>query len=148
MTQTMHTRLRGIHAATIVPMRPDFTIDEAALVQHLQWVTATPGIKGVLVNGHAGENFVLTSAEKRRVVELTKECVPPDCLICSGVNSESSLQAARDAAAAQEAGADVLLVFPPNSFALAQDPRCALLPLPASYKRQSVACFLPRFLEW
>lgn len=127
MSQTLHTRLGGIHAATIVPMRPDFSIDEAALVAHLQWVTGTPGIKGVLINGHAGENFVLTSAEKRRVVELTRQSVPPDCLICSGVNHESSLEAAKEAAAAEAAGADVLLVFPPNSFALAQDPRCAAL---------------------
>jgi 4-hydroxy-tetrahydrodipicolinate synthase len=127
MSQILHARLGGIHAATIVPMKPDFTIDEAALVAHLKWVTNTPGIKGVLINGHAGENYVLSRDEKRRVAELTRQSVPTECLICCGINNESSLEAAKEAADAQAAGADILLIFPPNSFALAQDPRCARL---------------------
>ena len=118
MNANIATRLAGIHAATIVPMRPDFNLDEPALAGHLRWVCATPGIRGLLVNGHAGENFVITSAEQRRVVEIARAVVPPHCLIVSGVNQESSMAAARDAAALEEAGADALLVFPPNSWAL------------------------------
>lgn len=120
-------RLTGIHAATIVPMTADFAVDEAALERHIAEVSATPGIRGLLTNGHAGENFVLTSAEKRRVVEIAKKVAPADCLICSGVNAESSLTAAADARAAEEAGADVLLLFPPNAFALGHDPQAVLI---------------------
>lgn len=127
MSQSLHTRLGGIHAATIVPMKQDFSIDDAALINHLTWVTQTPGIKGVLINGHAGENYVLNASEKRRIVELTRQIVPADCLITCGVNAESSLEAAQEAKTAEEAGADALLVFPPNSFALGHDPRCALI---------------------
>lgn len=115
-------RLTGIHAATIVPMTADFLVDEGALERHIASVSATPGIRGLLINGHAGENFVLTSAEKRRVVEIAKAVAPKDCVICSGVNAESSLTAAEDARAAEEAGADILLLFPPNAFALGHDP--------------------------
>ncbi len=113
--------LTGIHAATIVPMRDDFSIDEAALADHVAWLTQRPGIGGLLVNGHAGENFVLSAAEKRRVVEITRASAPTGLTIVSGVNAESSLDAAREAAAFAEAGADGLLVFPPNSWALGHD---------------------------
>ncbi|MCZ8314258.1 dihydrodipicolinate synthase family protein [Phreatobacter sp.] len=120
-------RLRGIHAATIVPMTTGFAVDEARLSEHIAAVSHVPGIRGLLVNGHAGENFVLSSAEKRRVVEIARKVAPADCLICSGVNAESSLMAAEDARAAEDAGADILLVFPPNAFALSHDPAAVLL---------------------
>jgi 4-hydroxy-tetrahydrodipicolinate synthase len=123
MTHPLSSRLTGIHAATIVPMRADFSIDEAALAAHIGEVASRPGIRGLLINGHAGENFVLDSAEKRRVIEIAREVAPADCLLCSGINAESSLQAARDAAEAERAGADILLVFPPNSWALGHDER-------------------------
>lgn len=119
--------MRGMHAATIVPMRADFSIDEPALARHIAQVSHTPGIRGLLVNGHAGENFVLDAQEKQRVVEIARAESPPGCVICSGVNAEFSLQAAEDARRAEAAGADVLLLFPPNSFALGHDPGAAFL---------------------
>jgi 4-hydroxy-tetrahydrodipicolinate synthase len=120
-------RLRGMHAATIVPMRADFSIDEAALAGHLAQIADTPGIHGLLINGHAGENFVLDAHEKRRVVEIARQVVPNDRLLCSGVNAESSLAAAEEARTAEVAGADILLLFQPNSFALSHDPQAALI---------------------
>jgi len=119
--------LTGIHAATIVPMRADFSVDEDALADHIGWIAATPGIRGLLVNGHAGENFVLDRAEKRRVVEIARQVSPEGCVIVSGVNAESSLEAAREAAEMEAAGADGLLVFPPNSWALSHADDAVLL---------------------
>lgn len=127
MSAPITDRLRGIHAATIVPLTPDFRMDEAALEAHLATVSRTPGIRGLLVNGHAGENFVLDAEEKRRVIAIARQVAPPDCLICAGVNAESSLEAAREAAAAEAAGADILLVFPPNSWALGHDADCVAI---------------------
>jgi 4-hydroxy-tetrahydrodipicolinate synthase len=126
MTGSFLDRLRGIHAATVVPMKPDFSIDEVALAAHISRVSAVPGINGLLVNGHAGENFVLSISEKRRVVEIVRESCRKDCLIVSGVNQESSLEAMREAAALEEAGADGLLVFPPNSWALGHSDACVI----------------------
>ncbi|UPK39219.1 dihydrodipicolinate synthase family protein [Bradyrhizobium sp. 186] len=125
-SQSFSDRLCGIHAATIVPMMSDFQIDEPALAAHIASVASVPGINGLLVNGHAGENFVLSLAEKRRVVELARAHAPKDCLIVSGVNHESSLEAAREATALEQAGADGLLVFPPNSWALAHADGCVI----------------------
>ncbi len=127
MTRFDPQRLAGMHAATIVPMTADFRIDEAALGRHIAEVAGTPGIHGLLVNGHAGENFVLTAEEKRRVVAIAREVAPKSCVICSGINAESSLVLAEDARLAEAAGADLLLVFPPNSFALSHDPETALI---------------------
>lgn len=91
--RTFSDRMRGIHAATIVPLTPEFQIDERQLAAHLGSVASTSGINGLLVNGHAGENFVLSLAEKQRVMELARQHAPKDCLIVSGVNHESSLEA-------------------------------------------------------
>src|SRR5438874_4389625 len=124
--QTFGDRLRGIHAATIVPLTPGFEVDEAQLAAHIASVASVPGINGLLVNGHAGENFVLSLAEKRRVMEIAREHVPKKCLVVSGVNQESSLEAAREAAALEQAGADGLLVFPPNSWALGHSDDCVI----------------------
>lgn len=125
MSAPIAERLRGIHAATITPMTDDFRVDEAALERHVAAVAGTPGIRGLLVNGHAGENFVLDAGEKRRALEIAVAAAPPDRLIGAGINAESSLDAAREAAAAEAAGAHILLVFPPNSWALGHDSACA-----------------------
>jgi 4-hydroxy-tetrahydrodipicolinate synthase len=126
MAQLFADRLRGIHAATIVPMTSDFLIDEAALAAHIVSVASVPGINGLLVNGYAGENFVLSVDEKQRVAEIARRHAPKNCLIVSGVNHESSLEAALEAVRLEAAGADSLLVFPPNSWALPHAESCVI----------------------
>ena len=120
-------RLKGVHAATVCPMRDDFSIDEAALAAHVAAVAGVPGIEGLLINGHAGENWLLERAETRRVVEVVRAAIGPSVFLTSGVNAESSLEAARRAADAEAAGADAVLVFPPNGWGLFQDEGTALL---------------------
>jgi 4-hydroxy-tetrahydrodipicolinate synthase len=126
-SEPLAARLAGIHAATIVPLRPDFSLDEAGLAEHVRTVAHHDGIQGLLINGHAGENFLLTRAEKRRVTEICREAVGNEVFLCSGVNVESSLAAADHAADAQEAGADAVLLFPPNSWGLFRDRGAALV---------------------
>jgi 4-hydroxy-tetrahydrodipicolinate synthase len=107
---------RGVFAATVNPLKPDFSVDENALARHVQAVVSTRGIAGLLVNGHAGENFTLDRGEKRAVLSIVRATVGPKCQLIAGVNSESSLEAAAQAVDAQAAGADVILVFPPFSW--------------------------------
>jgi len=116
----------GIYTATICPLALDGSVDEAALARHLADAVATEGIVGVLVNGHAGENVTLARAEKKRVVEIAKATIGDRAIIVCGINAEGSLEAAEHARDAEAAGADVLLVFPPFSWALSQDATMAL----------------------
>lgn len=103
-------------AATVNPLRPDFSVDKGALERHVRAVASTRGIAGLLVNGHAGENFTLDRGEKRAVLGVVRAAVGPKSQLIAGVNSESSLEAAAQAVDAQEAGADAILVFPPFSW--------------------------------
>jgi 4-hydroxy-tetrahydrodipicolinate synthase len=121
------TRFHGIYPSTVLPMRADFSPDWDAYAKHTAHCTLRDGIAGVLMNGHAGENFVLSRAEKKRAVEVTVATVGATRIVVAGVNAESSLEAAAEAREAQEAGADAIMVFLPNSFALAHSTAQSLL---------------------
>lgn len=108
----------GIHAAVVLPYAADLSIDEAGYRRQLDFVLRHEGITGLLVNGHAGENNLTSDEEKERVVRLTREAAPRPVTITSGVYSESSDHAARQAKRLEAAGADALLVFQPNGWAL------------------------------
>ena len=121
MNADAKTRFFGIYAATICPMHgEDAAIDEDALAQHLEPLAGVDGLTGFLINGHAGENFLLAAREKRRVVEIARSVVS-DRLIVAGVNQEDSNAAAQEATAAMAAGADAIMLFPPMSWALGHD---------------------------
>lgn len=121
MSSESFDRFRGIHAATVCPLRDDGRIDEGALAGHLAAVSRADGITGLLINGHAGENFMLGRADKRRVVEIARQACPPHTLLVCGINAEDSLEAQSHVDDAAKAGADAVLVFPPFSWALSQD---------------------------
>lgn len=108
----------GIYAATVNPMNEDYSFDEAALSQHVARVANVAGIHGLLINGHAGENFLTSAAEKKRVIEICRRELAKDCVLVTGVNAENSIDAAKQAADAAQAGANAVLIFPPNSWAL------------------------------
>jgi 4-hydroxy-tetrahydrodipicolinate synthase len=125
MIPTGPERFFGIYPSTILPMRPDFSADWEAYARHTADCVLRPGIAGVLCNGHAGENFVITRPEKQRAVEVTVACIGHSRIVVAGVNQESSLEAAEEAREARAAGADAIMVFLPNAFALAQDEEMA-----------------------
>ena len=116
----------GIYVATLTPFRRDGSLDDAMLAEHFRAATAEPGIVGVLCNGHAGEVFLLTRAERRRVVEIAADAIGRSHIVVSGVLAEASGEAADHAADAAAAGADAVLVFPPFSWALSQDDTTAV----------------------
>ena len=60
-------------------------------------------------------------ADQERVVSIAAEAVGDRSILVAGVNCESSLEAARHARALEAAGADAIMVFPPNGWALHQD---------------------------
>lgn len=116
----------GIYAATLCPLLDNGGIDEATLARHLEANALVPGMKGLLINGHAGENFSLSREEKRRVTEIAFEVCGERSLLVCGINAEDSVEAQRHVDDAKAARADAVLVFPPFSWALSQDARMAV----------------------
>ena len=117
---------QGIYAATLCPLLGDGRIDETTLARHLEANAFVPGMTGLLINGHAGENFSLSREEKRRVTEIAFEVCGHHAILVCGINAEDSLEAQRHVDDAKAAGADAVLVFPPFSWALSQDSRMAV----------------------
>lgn len=103
--------LRGLVAATVTPMRPDFSIDEDALRSYLKHV-AGQGVCGIAVNVDTGEGPHLHPEERLRVVEIAAEEVGDQVTVVAGLSAsftDAAERLARDTAAA---GAAALLVFP------------------------------------
>lgn len=111
----------GIYASTPCPLLPDFSLDEPTFAALLGWLAGTDGIVGFLINGHAGENFLFSLDEQRRMAEAAATTVGDRSIIVAGVNCESSLEAAQHARSLETSGADAVMVFPPNGWALFQD---------------------------
>lgn len=118
-------RFHGIHASIILPMQADGGLDEPGLAAHVRAVLACPGMRGLLINGHAGENATLTREEARRVVRLCREAAG-GAPIVAGVMAESSAAAVDLAQDAAAEGADAIMVFGPFSWGLGVDPRVVL----------------------
>ncbi len=133
---------RGIYAATLTPFLPDGSIDEDTLHAHFLSVTAEPSIVGIPCNGHAGECFLLSHEERRRVTELARQTIGDTHIIVCGILAESTEEATAHAVDAAEAGADVALVFPPFSWALSQDDTMAV----THHRRVDEASGLPMML--
>lgn len=132
-------QLCGIHAATICPMDSDARIIDAELSDHISTVTNVSGIRGLLLNGHAGEGAMLDLAERARVVEIARESSPEGCVITAGVTAESTRVAMEEAVASARAGADAILVFPPNHWAGGVDEEIVV----EHHKAIADACGLP-----
>ena len=131
----------GIYAATVCPMFSDGKINESELTSHLMDVVQTDGMKGVLVNGHAGEGSVLTRDELMSVL-VTARQVPGDHKVIAGINTESYENAAKFAEDAAKANVDGVMVFPCFSWSLGADPEVII----GHHKLVAEASKLPLFL--
>ena len=112
----MNVNFKGIYAANIVPLETDKSIDTENLIKHVREISEVKGIKGLLVNGHAGENFTLSSNEQIKVLRIIKESIKKESLIISGVNFEDPQEAALVAKEMLDSGANAILIFPPFSW--------------------------------
>lgn len=107
--------LAGIIPATIVPMRPDYSVDFDALRKYLDWVVSQ-GPVGLAVNVDTGEGPYLTPEERFRVIQVARDAASGKCFIVAGVGGPGTISAISNAKAARDAGADALLVFPTPAF--------------------------------
>mgnify|MGYP005797630085 CR=1 FL=1 len=106
----------GVIPAHISPFQEDFQLDEPELRRHIRDLADTEGVTGIISNGHAGEVTSLTQKEYARVLEVVRDEVGENFPVISGVVCETAAAAVKQAILAKEAGADAILLFPPNLF--------------------------------
>lgn len=105
---------KGILPAMQVPLKPDQSIDEPELRRFTDWLCGFDGIVGLVTNGHTGEVFALSAAERAEVTRIVADQSQGRAAVVSGICVESITEAAEHAVMAKEAGASALLVMPPH----------------------------------
>jgi 4-hydroxy-tetrahydrodipicolinate synthase len=105
---------RGIIPAIACPFTPDYRIDEPALRKLASWLAGHEGVVAVMTNGHTGEVFSLTPAERAEVTRIVADELKGRLPVISSIVCEGLSEAAEHARAAQAAGAKALDVMPPH----------------------------------
>lgn len=105
---------RGILPALQLPYRQDLNIDEEELRRFTGWLCGHQGIGGLVTNGHTGEVFALSPAERAEVTRIVASEAKGRVPVISGICAEAIHEAVEHAQMAKEAGASGLLVMPPH----------------------------------
>jgi 5-dehydro-4-deoxyglucarate dehydratase len=108
---TLRKKLSGVIAFPVTPFKEDLSLDLPALHQNLTHLMQYQ-ISAVVAAGGTGELYSLTPAEYTRVIELTTNAVEDRVPVIAGVGFGQRL-AVEMAQAAEKAGADGILAFPP-----------------------------------
>jgi 4-hydroxy-tetrahydrodipicolinate synthase len=109
-------KFSGVMPANLLPFTADLAIDERAYRAHLRWLRDTPGVTGIVVNGHAAEVASLNREERRRALAIALDEVAGACPVISGVHTDGTHEAVELARDARAGGAAGILVFPPTLF--------------------------------
>ena len=107
----LRRNLSGVIAFPITPFRDDLSLDLAGLRKNLEGLLAHP-IGAVVAAGGTGEMYSLAPAEHLDVIRVTVEAVDGRVPVIAGVGFGYHL-AIELARAAQDAGVDGVLAFPP-----------------------------------
>ena len=104
----------GVLVATALPLRADLSVDYDAYAAHCAWLIEE-GCDAVVPTGSLGEYQTLTAEERARVVEVAVSAVGGERVI-PGVAAYGSAEARRWAEQAAEAGAQAVMLLPPNAY--------------------------------
>jgi 4-hydroxy-tetrahydrodipicolinate synthase len=104
----------GIIPAISCPFTEDHQIDEPALRRLASWLAEHEGVVAVMTNGHTGEVFSLTPAERAQVTRIVADELRGKLPVISSIVCEGISEAQEHARAAREAGAAALDVMPPH----------------------------------
>ncbi|CUI42890.1 dihydrodipicolinate synthase family protein [Achromobacter xylosoxidans] len=105
---------RGIIPAIACPFTADRRIDEPALCRLAGWLAGHDGVVAIMTNGHTGEVFSLTPAERAQVTRIVADELRGRLPVISSIVCEGIAEAAEHARAARAAGAAALDVMPPH----------------------------------
>jgi dihydrodipicolinate synthase/N-acetylneuraminate lyase len=105
----------GVLVATATPYDEQLGLDLDRLGEHIAWL-ASSGCHGITPNGSLGEYQVLTDEERAAVVRAAVAAAPDGFSVIPGVAAYGSGEARAWAEQAAEAGADGVLLLPPNAY--------------------------------
>ena len=103
---------KGVLPAITTNLAADLTVDHAALAVHCRWMIDS-GCTGLVVCGSLGEAATLSFDEKIAIVGTSVAAVAGRAPVVLGIASLSTLEAVALAKAAEQAGAQGLMVLPP-----------------------------------
>jgi 4-hydroxy-tetrahydrodipicolinate synthase len=106
--------LKGLIPAIAVPFNEDFTVDTPGLIRLARWLARQRGVKALMTNGHTGEVFALTPAERVEVTRTVVAAVDGRIPIISSIVCEGIADAVDQALLAKKAGASALDIMPPH----------------------------------
>lgn len=104
--------VKGIFAAPILPMKPDYEIDWESLRFYIDWVVSQ-GPAAIAMNMDASEAPSLNRDEQSKVIEVCREVIAGRCPLLSGLMATSTADAVSWGIELKAAGAHGLAVFPP-----------------------------------
>jgi 4-hydroxy-tetrahydrodipicolinate synthase len=105
----------GVIVATALPFTPDGAVVLDRFGEHVRWL-ADNGCHGVAPNGSLGEYQVLTPEERTVVVHTAIDAAPEGFTVMPGVGAYGAREARMYAEQAAEAGAQVVMALPPNTY--------------------------------
>lgn len=104
--------LRGVLVALLTPFNPAGQLDEPALRAHIDGLIAA-GVHGLIPAGSTGEAMTLDAGEYHRVIAVTVEHVAGRVPVVAGCSANATHQVIANCRAAQDAGADGLMIIHP-----------------------------------
>lgn len=108
--------LRGLTPAPVTPFTEAGEVDYDAIQRLGSWLGSIPGVKGLVVLGHAGEGTFLTETEQLDVIRAFVRSVDNQIPIIAGITGEGTYTAALEAKRAKEAGASAGLLYPSHGW--------------------------------
>jgi 1-pyrroline-4-hydroxy-2-carboxylate deaminase len=105
----------GVLVATALPFDDQLAVDFDRYAEHVRWL-ADAGCDGITPNGSLGEYQTLTADERAKVVRTAVEAAPEGFTVMPGVAAYGAGEARRWAEDAGEAGADAVMLLPPNAY--------------------------------
>jgi 4-hydroxy-2-oxoglutarate aldolase len=120
----------SILAEGIYPPLPTFfdeqdELDLVTLRRHIQRLAKT-GIAGYVIMGTNGEAVHLTSEERVRIIEASRDVVGEDTPLLAGCGEQSTRATIANCQHAARSGADIALVLPPFYFKGRMDSRALI----------------------
>lgn len=104
--------VKGIIAAPVLPMKPNYSIDWPSLRSYLAWI-AKQRPTAIAMNMDASEGPSLSRDEMLEVVRVSRAAIKDACPLLSGLIVGSTADAVAFGRKLKAAGAQGLAIFPP-----------------------------------